>query len=44
MEPKHLLVGSGEFQVINLTASCMDPKKLVLETALHKTFLEGQAQ
>uniref|UniRef100_A0A8B9XBG4 Intercellular adhesion molecule N-terminal domain-containing protein n=1 Tax=Bos mutus grunniens TaxID=30521 RepID=A0A8B9XBG4_BOSMU len=44
MEPKHLLVGSGEFQVINFTASCTDPKKLVLETALHKTFLEGQAQ
>ncbi|XP_010854722.1 PREDICTED: intercellular adhesion molecule 2 isoform X1 [Bison bison bison] len=44
MEPNHLLVGSGEFQVINFTASCTDPKKLVLETALHKTFLEGQAQ
>lgn len=44
MEPNHLLVGSGEFQVINFTASCTDPKKLVLETALHKTFLEDQAQ
>ena len=44
MEPNHLLVGSGEFQVINFTASCTDPKKLVLETAPHKTFLEDQAQ
>ncbi|XP_060250925.1 intercellular adhesion molecule 5-like isoform X2 [Ovis aries] len=38
------MVGSGEFQVINCTANCTDPKKLVLETALHKTLLEGQAQ
>ncbi|XDB61446.1 hypothetical protein AB1E18_014803 [Capra hircus] len=43
-EPKHRMVGSGEFQVINCTASCTDPEKLVLETALHKTLLEGQAQ
>ena len=43
-EPKHLMVVSGEFQVINCTANCTDPKKLVLETALHKTLLEGQAQ
>ncbi|XP_040091745.1 intercellular adhesion molecule 2-like [Oryx dammah] len=43
-EPKHRMVGSGEFQVINCTASCTDPKKLVLETAPHKTLLEGQAQ
>lgn len=43
-EPKHRMVGSGEFQVINCTASCTDPEKLVLETALHKTLLEGQAR
>ncbi|XP_070246179.1 intercellular adhesion molecule 2-like isoform X2 [Bos mutus] len=42
--PKHLMVGSGEFQVINCTASCTDPKKLVLETHLNKTLLESQAQ
>ena len=42
--PEHLMVGSGEFQVINCTASCTDPKKLVLETHLNKTLLESQAQ
>ncbi|XP_043320700.1 intercellular adhesion molecule 2-like isoform X2 [Cervus canadensis] len=38
------MVGSGEFQFINCTASCTDPKRLVLETALNKTLLESQAQ
>ncbi|KAM9748287.1 intercellular adhesion molecule 2-like [Dama dama] len=38
------MVGSGEFQFINCTASCTDPKRLVLETALNKTVLESQAQ
>uniref|UniRef100_A0A4W2E6Y0 Intercellular adhesion molecule N-terminal domain-containing protein n=1 Tax=Bos indicus x Bos taurus TaxID=30522 RepID=A0A4W2E6Y0_BOBOX len=42
--PEHLMVGFGEFQVINCTASCTDPKKLVLETHLNKTLLESQAQ
>ncbi|XP_027830141.1 intercellular adhesion molecule 2 isoform X1 [Ovis aries] len=42
--PEHLMVGSGEFQLINCTASCTDPKKLVLETHLNKTLLESQAQ
>ena len=42
--PEHLMVGSGEVQVINCTASCTDPKKLVLETDLNKTVLESQAQ
>ncbi|XP_010839454.1 PREDICTED: intercellular adhesion molecule 2-like isoform X2 [Bison bison bison] len=38
------MVGSGEFQVINCTASCTDPEKIVLETDLNKTLLENQAQ
>lgn len=42
--PEHLMVGSGEFQLINCTASCTDPKKLVLETHLNKTLLDSQAQ
>nr|XP_020760716.1 intercellular adhesion molecule 2-like isoform X2 [Odocoileus virginianus texanus] len=42
--PKQLMVGSGEFQFINCTASCTDPKRLVLETALNKTLLESQTQ
>lgn len=42
--PEHLMVGSGESQFINCTASCTDPKKLVLETHLNKTLLESQAQ
>ncbi|XP_070629878.1 intercellular adhesion molecule 2-like isoform X1 [Bos indicus] len=42
--PEHLMVGFGEFQVINCTASCTDPKKLVLETHLNKTLLDSQAQ
>ncbi|CAI9163590.1 unnamed protein product [Rangifer tarandus platyrhynchus] len=42
--PEQLMVGSGEFQFINCTASCTDPKRLVLETALNKTLLESQTQ
>ncbi|XP_027373466.1 intercellular adhesion molecule 2-like isoform X1 [Bos indicus] len=42
--PEHLMVGSGEFQMINCTASCTDPTNLILETALNKTLLESQAQ
>ena len=42
--PEHLMVGSGESQFINCTASCTDPKKLVLETHLNKTLLDSQAQ
>ncbi|XP_061248350.1 intercellular adhesion molecule 2-like [Bos javanicus] len=42
--PEHLMVGSGEVQVINCTASCTDPKSLVLETHLNKTLLDSQAQ
>lgn len=42
--PEQLMVGSGEFQFINCTASCTDPKRIVLETALNKTLLENQAQ
>uniref|UniRef100_A0A8C6FUG3 Intercellular adhesion molecule 2 n=1 Tax=Moschus moschiferus TaxID=68415 RepID=A0A8C6FUG3_MOSMO len=42
--PEHLMVGSGEFQVINCTASCTDPTTLALETALNKTLLENQVQ
>ncbi|KAF4008615.1 hypothetical protein G4228_020386 [Cervus hanglu yarkandensis] len=42
--PEQLMVGSGEFQFINCTAGCTDPKRIVLETALNKTLLENQAQ
>ena len=42
--PEQLMVGSGEFQFINCTASCKNPKRLVLETALNKTLLESQTQ
>lgn len=42
--PEQLMVGSGEFQFINCTAGCTDPKRLVLETALNKTLLESQTQ
>ena len=42
--PERLMVGSGEFQFINCTASCKDPKRLVLETALNKILLEDQTQ
>ena len=42
--PERLMMGSGEFQFINCTASCKNPKRLVLETALNKTLLESQTQ
>ncbi|XP_007175811.1 intercellular adhesion molecule 2 isoform X1 [Balaenoptera acutorostrata] len=44
MWPEQLMVESGESQVINCSTTCTQPNAGGLETTLHKTLLEEQAQ
>ncbi|XP_057573264.1 intercellular adhesion molecule 2 [Hippopotamus amphibius kiboko] len=44
MWPEQLMVASGESALINCSTSCAQPDKGGLETPLHKTLLEQQAQ